>query len=147
VNLLRKLVVTIAMSLAANVICAAQTKCASRATAFQTNCSNQICSNSVYVVYPTDCFTNVCTQLYQTSVSCCGIYYTTYVAGGPCFVAELRDPAVQKQILALNQQTDLLVPTCDGSYVPANYLAMAQSSPPDASERFMSTTAEKGARE
>ncbi len=67
---------------------------------------------------------NECDMLIPIS-TCCG-KGGTYVVGGTCLITEMKDPHVRARILELARDTEILVPTCGGAYVPAR-LAFRQA--------------------
>jgi hypothetical protein len=50
--------------------------------------------------------------------TCCG-KFSNYVQGGFCLIAEMKDQRARSRILALAEDNEILVPTCNGAYVPA----------------------------
>jgi hypothetical protein len=60
---------------------------------------------------------NECDLLLPISV-CCG-KFPNYVEGGTCLLAEIKDPRVKSRMLELAKDNQILVPTCNGAYVPA----------------------------
>jgi hypothetical protein len=60
---------------------------------------------------------NECDMLLPISV-CCG-KFPSYVQGGLCVITEMKDLRVRSRILELAMDNEILVPTCNGAYVPA----------------------------
>jgi hypothetical protein len=67
---------------------------------------------------------NECDMLLPIS-TCCG-KFPSYVQGGLCVITEMKDPRVRSHILELAKDNEILVPTCNGAYVPAR-LAFRQA--------------------
>jgi hypothetical protein len=59
---------------------------------------------------------NECDMLIPIS-TCCG-KGGSYVVGGICLITEMKDPHVRTRILELARDTEILIPTCNGAYVP-----------------------------
>jgi hypothetical protein len=57
-------------------------------------------------------------QMLQPILACCG-QYGNYTSGSACLITKLRDPDTRSRILELAEGNQILVPTCDGAYVPA----------------------------
>jgi hypothetical protein len=56
---------------------------------------------------------------------CCGKYRATWPID-PCMITEMKDPHFRSRILEIAEENDVLVPTCNGAYLPAR-IALGQS--------------------
>ncbi|SRR5581483_3878266 len=54
-------------------------------------------------------------------MDCCGVWIEK-VGDGVCHIAELRSPETRAQVLLAAEQSDLLLPDCNGAFVPAEWL-------------------------
>lgn len=57
--------------------------------------------------------------LEQRSTMCCGIGQNYWAWIDDCLYVELKDPKKNSQLLELAMKQDLLVPSCDGTLLPA----------------------------
>lgn len=65
-------------------------------------------------VGPVQCF-----EFEDLSIPCCGIPTDELTSLGNCEISELKNPEVRSRTLELAKRVRLLIPTCQGIYVPA----------------------------
>lgn len=85
-------------------------------------CGNQFgCSDVFPQTFWTPClrFGGPCYSFVSTSTNCCGIYqiYYDYSPWG-CFWTKLQDAKFESKLAQLNQTEEILVPSCNGAYIP-----------------------------
>jgi len=57
--------------------------------------------------------------LFETKSFCCGRYNILLDPADVCLIGELRNPRVTSRILEFAKDNEILVPTCQGAYLPA----------------------------
>ena len=72
-------------------------------------------------VFPTTLASGARDTLYQErAFNCCGFEGTYLAAYSSCGAfAELKDPAIRQRFFQLAEEVDLLLPDCNGIYIPA----------------------------
>ena len=97
----------------------AQNPCYAYVDTYIGQCSSQSCWDyyPLQVVHP--CNEGACFCRTTNSTNCCGvtIVYNQYEVG-PCYPALLKDKDVQSDFLALASKEHILVPSCNGAYLP-----------------------------
>ncbi len=97
----------------------AQNLCAYSYQEINTYCGNSSgCVDSKTLVVPSGGGYGYGILTTPDPVNCCGFTQTSYSFVGACLIAELRDPTVQTQLANLAKHGELLVASCDHSYVP-----------------------------
>ena len=62
---------------------------------------------------------NSCNQLIAVSI-CCNKGVSYFDSGdGSCLTTEMKDPRARSRILEFGKHDEILVPNCNGAYVPA----------------------------
>ena len=67
---------------------------------------------------------NPCLYFQPTTV-CCGEYENYRWSGSYCLLARLRDRGLRLRLVELARTGNILVPNCDGAYVPARMVLKA----------------------
>jgi hypothetical protein len=95
-------------------------KCASgQGTSFSATCQSDTCLMRLRLTTQPDCTLDSCVNFDKDSIDCCGFAVTVWIPNGNCGIAELKDKKVRSQLLILARTTNILIPTCTGSYLPA----------------------------
>jgi hypothetical protein len=61
-------------------------------------------------------------QSYNYDCGCDGAAVQGYIGVGYCMMAELKGPKARSEILELARREDILVPSCQGIYLPAQFI-------------------------
>ena len=94
--------------------------CAAGITTTEGHCSNQFCQD----VYPlssiTPCeFDYECILWNSANYDCCGLNGTYWATeAGDCLFSLLKDKNAQSELIALARREEVLVPSCNGAYLP-----------------------------
>jgi hypothetical protein len=100
--------------------------CANRATIVRFQCQTAICRSSYVVTLTQPCLDTVCEAWNPVDSSCCGVPHTSLVpTGDPCLFTSLRDPSVRRRLLLVAEKQNILVPTCEGTFMPIRALISA----------------------
>jgi hypothetical protein len=88
-------------------------------------CATSTCTDVFPIVKLNRCLSSDnCYQYPRVSAPCCGVVVRYYDIGSPtlCFIAKLKAPKVRSGLRELAQTQEILVPTCDGVFLPSNVI-------------------------
>jgi hypothetical protein len=99
------------------------TNCGSSLNINNGACQTPTCSDVFPRTSLNDCNFSVCDMYVKTTTFCCSLRIRYFSGpGGPCLLANLKDPESRAKVRALAETEDILIPTCGGAYVPASAL-------------------------
>jgi len=104
----------------------AQQPCYARVYYYMGSCSNQFCQDQYPLTTTDPCApdgSGGCFWYLTNTYNCCGLNGTYYTAeAGPCYMALLKDKNAQSDLLALARKEQILVPSCNGAYLPLQFV-------------------------
>src|SRR5215475_8812530 len=87
---------------------------------YRAHCYSPLCHAAVIVPSAAPCGGGSCDFFENVTVDCCGFQAVTSDDTGVCLFAGLREREARRKILALLENQRILIPSCNGSYVPAS---------------------------
>jgi hypothetical protein len=88
-------------------------------------CRTTTCTQTFQVIVPVACDSfHTCFATTTAPITCCGATRDVTLLDGTgggaiCQVALMKDPKIRTQVLLIARTRRILIPTCNGAYVPA----------------------------